>query len=95
MDRVIDGFFFLDVMVNFRTTYLDQKKETYERDGKKIALHYIKGRFFVDIIASFPISDFVSLSSANVSQTELKVFSMLKLVRLLRLGRIITFLQMN
>lgn len=63
-------------------------------DGKKIALNYVlKGRFFVDLLASLPLEAvgfFLPLSEDN-----LKFLGMLKLVRLLRLGRMITYLRTN
>ena len=60
----------------------------------KIAINYtIYGRFFIDLIASIPL-EVITLSPITSSQN-LKFLGMLKLVRLLRLGRMITFLKAN
>lgn len=75
---------------------MDTKNEAYVTDGKKIAINYIlKGRFFIDLAASIPLDDFLEFSESNISKQNLKLLSMFKLVRLLRLGRIITFLRLN
>ncbi len=75
---------------------MDVKNEVYVTDGKRIAMNYIlKGRFFIDVAASLPLDDLLEFSDSNISKQNLKLLSMFKLVRLLRLGRIITFLRMN
>jgi hypothetical protein len=60
----------------------------------KIALRYIlNGRFGVDLVASLPLEALTVLFS--FTSMNLKFLSMLKLVRLFRLGRMITFLKAN
>jgi type III secretory pathway component EscS len=60
----------------------------------RIALRYIlNGRFGVDLIASLPL-DVISLIYQD-SESQFKFLGLLKLVRLLRLGRMITFLKAN
>lgn len=90
-DYIIDSLFMIDILINFRTIYKDKQDEDV-RDGKKIAMRYLcYGRFPVDIIASIPldvITLFIQTDSSN-----LKFLGMMKMVRLLRLGRIISFLK--
>jgi len=63
-------------------------------DGRKIALNYVlKGRFFLDLLASLPLE--VVAFVVPVNEKNLKFLGMLKLVRLLRLGRMITYLRTN
>jgi hypothetical protein len=97
IDYMTDCLFLLDVVFNFRTIYFDSKTEEPVYDDKKIACNYIvKGRFLVDICASFPIDEvFNAISNEKSGNTNLKFLRMLKLVRLLRLGRMITYLRMN
>ena len=60
----------------------------------KIALNYIVyGRFVIDLIASLPL-EVITLIFQNTS-SNFRFFAMLKLVRLLRLRRMITFLRAN
>ncbi|CDW86569.1 voltage-gated ion channel superfamily [Stylonychia lemnae] len=97
-EYIIDICFAFDILVNFRSVYYDSKNEIYITNGKLIALNYLlKGRFVIDLLASLPIEEIFQLLSSSVqfSKSNLKLISLFKLVRLLRLGRIITFLKMN
>lgn len=51
------------------------------------------GRFGIDLVASIPLEIVTLILKSNVSN--LKFLGMLKMVRLLRLGRMITFLKAN
>ena len=83
----------MDIFINFRTVYKD-KTDTDVEDGKKIALRYVLyGRFPIDVIASVPL-DFVILF-IKTSKQNLRFLGMIKMVRLLRLGRMISFLKKN
>ena len=62
--------------------------------ANKIAVRYVLyGRFVVDLIASLPLEIITLVLTTN--SDNLKFLGMLKMVRLLRLGRIITFLKAN
>ena len=93
VDHTIDVMFFMDVIFNFRTTYINQKTGSEVIDGKTIAFTYLfKGRFVIDMLASIPFELVIGLfTEGNSSVT--KVLGLLKLVRLLRLGRIITYMK--
>ena len=96
VDYVIDALFFLDVFLNFRTIYFDPKTEEPISDSKKIAINYVfKGRFIIDICASFPFDEIYNSLSSGSTNKNLKFLRMMKLIRLLRLGRMITYLKMN
>lgn len=91
IDYIIDSFFILDIFISFRTIYQD-KTDDDVLDGKKIAINYIMyGRFPVDVIASMPLDVFILF--LNTSSSTLNFLGMLKMVRLLRLGRMISFLK--
>jgi len=47
--------FILDIILNFRTTYINPKTNIETTDPKKVALNYIYSvRFTVDVLASIP-----------------------------------------
>ena len=59
---------------------------------KQIAVHYLRGSFALDVVATVPIDVFVGLASASEgesSATPLKMVRMVRLVRLARLGRLL------
>ncbi|XP_014224456.1 potassium/sodium hyperpolarization-activated cyclic nucleotide-gated channel 1-like [Trichogramma pretiosum] len=43
-----------DILVNFFTGYFDKAQNVVELEWKKIAMHYVKTRFVLDFIGSFP-----------------------------------------
>ena len=47
---VVDGIFILDLGVNFFSAYYDKNKRLVTKN-KDIILHYLKGWFFLDLIA--------------------------------------------
>ena len=49
----MDIFFFCDIIVNFRTTYIG-KTDAVVTDPKKIALRYLRTYFIVDLVAAIP-----------------------------------------
>jgi len=41
--------------MNFRTGFLDSKTDELILDSRKIAINYLKGRFWVDVLATLPL----------------------------------------
>lgn len=90
--------FSIDIIIAFRTTYINSKTGFEIVEGKKIAWNYIiTGRFFVDLAASIPFETvyfwFVTTKNKDEGVNDLKLLGLLKLVRLLRLGRIIRYMK--
>lgn len=92
-NSVIDFLFFVDICVNFRTTFPNKKTGEEIKDGKLVALNYLKTWFPVDAFATIPFDDAFSLFLSSNSK-ELKTIGMIKLVRVLRLTRIVKFLEL-
>lgn len=53
VDLCVDIFFFCDIVVNLRTTYIG-KNDALVTDPKKIALRYLRTYFIVDLVAAIP-----------------------------------------
>ena len=54
-ERTLDVLFGLDVILSFRTTFVNSKTGFEISDNKRVAINYIKsGRFFIDTLASIP-----------------------------------------
>jgi len=56
----VDLFFLIDIIIRFRTTYLDSKQSIEVKDPHTIGIKYMKGNFFIDFISSVPFTSFVS-----------------------------------
>ena len=54
LTAVVDFIFILDIFLNFRTTYVRSSSETTERDPKRMAKHYLKTWFIIDLLAAIP-----------------------------------------
>ncbi len=79
----IDVLFFLDVIFNFRTTYINAKTGTEINDWKKIAANYVlRGRFWIDLLASIPFELIIGAFGV-IGDSNIQLLGLLKLVRLL------------
>jgi hypothetical protein len=94
-DQIIDILFILDIIINFRTIYIDPKSEEVISDSKKIAINYLQGRLIIDLLASFPFEIVAGWFSSDESNTNFSLLALLKLTRMLRLGRMISYFQIN
>lgn len=89
LDNLIDFFFIIDIFITFRTTYIKSSTGDEVMDPSKIAWHYLKTRFAIDLLSTFP---FRYLIDGNKKLEFLNLFGILKVARVLRLGRIINVL---
>jgi hypothetical protein len=90
---LIDIIFLIDILVAFRTTYIDERNGQEIIKNKDIATNYLIGDFKVDLLATIPFDTFASIVLGEAGL--FKMLGALKLVRVLRLGRIITYLRSN
>nr|XP_045230780.1 potassium voltage-gated channel subfamily H member 4 isoform X6 [Macaca fascicularis] len=86
-DIAVEMLFILDIILNFRTTYVSQSGQVISAP-RSIGLHYLATWFFVDLIAALP---FDLLYVFNITVTSL--VHLLKTVRLLRLLRLLQKLE--
>ena len=59
INRCIDAFFFIDIIVRFNTSYIHTMTGEEILSRKKIARNYIYGQFWIDLISSVPLDDFI------------------------------------
>lgn len=50
---LVDVTFIVDIIINFRTTFVNSNDEVVSHPGK-IAVHYLKGWFIIDLVAAIP-----------------------------------------
>ncbi|RWS23806.1 potassium voltage-gated channel subfamily H member 6-like isoform X2 [Leptotrombidium deliense] len=53
IDIVVDIMFIIDIIINFRTTYISGTDEVVSAPVK-IAIHYLRGWFIIDVVAAIP-----------------------------------------
>ncbi|QDZ21331.1 ion transport protein [Chloropicon primus] len=92
LDILVDVLFWLDILVNFRTAYVDNKRHTIF-DQKQVALHYAKGWFTLDFIGTFPFElvakSIISSSSGDLANKDIMYLRLLKLPRIIRAARLV------
>ncbi|CAM9199857.1 unnamed protein product, partial [Lampetra planeri] len=86
VDLVVDIMFIVDILINFRTTYVNQNDEVVSHPGR-IAQHYFKGWFLIDIVAAIPFDLLIFRSGSEEPHTT-TLIGLLKTARLLRLVRV-------
>jgi hypothetical protein len=92
VNRIIDACFFIDIFVTFNTSYLHPMTGEEIFSYKDIASNYIYGQFWIDLISSIPLDDFIFIFNPNIDKKNAEtfvLFSCLKLIRILRLSRLI------
>ncbi|XP_015185526.1 PREDICTED: potassium voltage-gated channel subfamily H member 7 isoform X6 [Polistes dominula] len=91
IDFIVDVTFIVDIIINFRTTFVNNNDEVVSHPVK-IAVHYLKGWFIIDLVAAIPFdlllvgSDTDELGLDKDETTTL--IGLLKTARLLRLVRV-------
>ncbi|XP_024910447.1 potassium voltage-gated channel subfamily H member 2 [Cynoglossus semilaevis] len=83
VDLIVDIMFIIDILINFRTTYVNTNDEVVSHP-LRIAVHYFKGWFLIDMVAAIP---FDLLIYRNGEETT-TLIGLLKTARLLRLVRV-------
>ncbi|MBN3312055.1 KCNH7 protein, partial [Atractosteus spatula] len=84
VDLIVDIMFIIDILINFRTTYVNHNDEVVSHPGR-IAVHYFKGWFLIDIVAAIPFDLLIFRSGSDETTT---LIGLLKTARLLRLVRV-------
>uniref|UniRef100_A0A3B3R4F8 Potassium voltage-gated channel subfamily H member 7 n=1 Tax=Paramormyrops kingsleyae TaxID=1676925 RepID=A0A3B3R4F8_9TELE len=84
VDLIVDIMFIIDILINFRTTYVNLNDEVVSHSGK-IAVNYFKGWFLIDMVAAIPFDLLIFGSGSDETTT---LIGLLKTARLLRLVRV-------
>uniref|UniRef100_A0A8C7YRJ7 Potassium voltage-gated channel, subfamily H (eag-related), member 1a n=1 Tax=Oryzias sinensis TaxID=183150 RepID=A0A8C7YRJ7_9TELE len=96
VDSIVDVIFLVDIVLNFHTTFVGPAGEVIS-DPKLIRMNYLKTWFVIDLLSCLPydvinafenVDEVMCLSPLFFFQGISSLFSSLKVVRLLRLGRV-------
>ncbi|CAL4066043.1 unnamed protein product, partial [Meganyctiphanes norvegica] len=99
IDLIVDIMFMVDIVINFRTTYVNHNDEVVSHPGK-IALHYLRGWFVIDVVAAIPFDILLvpndpdpsppkdDLDAEAEDEKTTTLIGLLKTARLLRLVRV-------
>uniref|UniRef100_A0AAQ4P4G5 PAC domain-containing protein n=1 Tax=Gasterosteus aculeatus aculeatus TaxID=481459 RepID=A0AAQ4P4G5_GASAC len=85
LDSVVDIVFLIDIVLNFHTTFVGPNGEIVS-DARLIRMNYLKTWFVIDLLSCLPYDIINAFEHVNDGLSSL--FSSLKVIRLLRLGRV-------
>lgn len=78
------------MVINFRSAFIDDLGDEITCP-RLIAINYLQFYFWMDLIATIPIDDLIVVIT-NIHNDAFKLFGILKLGRLLKLKKIISYL---
>ena len=61
---LVDVMFIVDILINFRTTFINPSTDEVVSAPRQIALHYLKSWFVVDFVAAIPL-DYMVMSQVE------------------------------
>jgi hypothetical protein len=82
----IDLFFFVDILLNFRTAYRKGGEDVTNRSS--IAHRYLRTLFIVDLLATVPF-DALMLGWSGATRSGISIVLLLRCLRLLRVARLL------
>lgn len=84
IDYVIDGFFFVDMILTFLTTYVDSNEKSVIH-FQKIAIRYLKFWFWIDFISVVPMDLFFENGGYTIL---LRISRLPKIYKFVRISRV-------
>lgn len=81
-DSIVNGFFFIDIVLTFFVAYVDKTTFLLVDDQWKIASRYLKSWFILDVLSIIPYEGAVYLLP-----TSLEMYGYFNILRLWRLRR--------
>ena len=93
LNSLIDFLFFIDIILNFRTSFFDMESGEEILNKKEITKHYLKsGKFFIDLLSALPFDILLSIC-VQERLSSLKALGLLKMIRISRLNRFISYMR--
>lgn len=88
-EDVVDYLFVLDLLINFRTGYLETSGAVVMAPNR-VAAHYLKSWFLLDFVSSVgPFLGIIIRGAANLNAAKLlKIGRLLKAAKMLRVGKV-------
>ena len=75
MDSIVDVIFFIDIVLNFHTTYVGPGGEVVS-DPKVIRLNYLKSWFMIDLLSCLPYDVFNAFDHDDDVSIDLSIHRM-------------------
>ena len=88
-DIIVIVILAIDIILTFFSAYTDSE-ENLVKNHKKIVMRYLKGWFFIDVLAIFPFTLFIDIDKKNITKYSVlpKSYRLVKCIELLRITKI-------
>ncbi|OQR87469.1 tetrameric potassium-selective cyclic nucleotide gated channel [Achlya hypogyna] len=93
-DSITDALYVVDIVVRFRSAYIDHKTGDVVADPRKIALRYIRGWFCFDVFAAFPWNTVFTHYASSTSRV-MQYPRLFRVIRLTRIAKILRVLEVQ
>ena len=94
-DYVIDGMFFMDMVVNCNTAYYSDKADAFILERQRIRRHYSRsGWMLIDLVSCVPF-DIIVFAAVQNSSRSTSTVQLVKVTRLLRLLKLMKILDIS
>ena len=93
VDVIIDAAFFVDIVVNFLSTYLNSLGH-HVTNPRKIFTKYLTSWFLFDLVACFPLDLIEYYAVGDTEEKPVKYNSLMRLLRLPRLYKILRIIRL-
>ena len=84
----IDACFFIDIILNFFTAYINDNKE-YVLDHKMIIKHYVFSWFLIDLVSTIPFNLILDVNNYNSLARVSRLPRLYKVIKIFRLTRML------
>ena len=92
-EMVVDALFALDIVLNFFTAYIDHESSLLITHPRLIARRYLRGFFFVDMIATIPFGYILTESPIAIGTKIGKIGRLPRLIKFARAARLLKLLR--
>jgi hypothetical protein len=91
----VDGFFTVDIFLQFLTSYTDEMKQVEVVDLRSIASNYLRGWFVIDFLSVVPIQLVLDQASFSRLVRFARIGKMYKMLKIFRLIKILKLVKQN
>ena len=95
VNQFVDICFVLDIFIVFRTTIFDEDSGEEIIDWRVIGNQYLRGRFAIDFLSTVPFDSVALWFMDEKNAAQFKLLGILKLIRVVRLNKIIMYLNVK
>ena len=92
LDTVVEGLFFLDILITFNTAFVDPVTNFLVADRRLISLKYASFWLWIDALSTIPFDEILIVASGHEASQNLSAVRLSRILRLARLTKLLRLL---